>query len=143
MRMKEDNIELFINGRLKQKTTTTKDCPVAVLYVENEDFAKQQAKGLSAAENHLEVLKRAATAFFEMGFNTLEEIEQIDPQAAEEMRVDLGLQEYIYADEEEIYLGNGVSGTANLAGLEPPAAAADPGHRLQQNRPGCVSEPDT
>ena len=113
MRMREDVIEITKNGKAKPGFTLDKDCPAAVLYIENEDYAKAQAKGLSERENLIEVTRRSARAFFEMGFDTLEDLERIDPQAAEELRVDLGLEEYYEEDEDSVYIGGGVYCTPN------------------------------
>lgn len=113
MRMREDYIEWTINGKTRPGFKLDKDCPTAVLYIENTDYAKEQAKGLSEKENMTEVMKRSIQTMFETAFNDLEELEKLDPQAAEELRVDLGLEEYFTEDEDSVYLGGGVYCTPN------------------------------
>lgn len=127
MRMREETIQVIINGKKDDETITlNKENPCAILYFENSDYAKHQAKGLTEKEAKIEELKRETMLYFEIAFNHLEELERIDPDEAEELRVDLGLEEYAYTDEDEVYLGGGVYGTSNLVELKPPAAVPDP-----------------
>lgn len=113
MRMRETIIEATIDGKQQPRMVLDKECPTAIWYIENTDYAKAQAKGLSERENEIEVRKRAARAYFDSGFDELEELEKIDPQAAEELRVDLGLEEYFVEDEDSVYIGGGVYCTPN------------------------------
>lgn len=113
MRMRETIIEATIDGKPQPRMVLDKECPTAVWYIENTDYAKAQAKGLSEKENMIEVLKRSARACFDSCFDDLEELEKLDPQAAEELRVDLGLEEYFVEDEDSVYLGGGVYCTPN------------------------------
>lgn len=127
MRMREETIQVIINGKKDDETITlNKENPCAILLFVNSDYAKQQAKGLTEKEAKIEELKRETMLYFEIAFNHLEELERIDPDEAEELRVDLGLEEYAYTDEDEVYLGGGVYGTSNLVELKPPAAVPDP-----------------
>ena len=113
MRIREDVIETTKNGKPLLRFTLDKETPTAVWYIENTDFANAQAKGLSEQENEIEVLKREIRAYFETAFDDLEELERLDQQAAEEMRVDLGLEEYFVEDENSAYIGGGVYCTPN------------------------------
>lgn len=114
MRIREDVIEWTINGKARPGFKLDKDCPAAVVYIENTDYAKQNARGLSEKENMIETLKRSARAAFDSCFDDLEELEKLDPQAAEKMRVDLGLEEYFLEDETSAYLGGEVYCTPNV-----------------------------
>ena len=142
--MREDVIEMTVNGKARPGFTLDKDCPTAILYIENTDYSKAQAKGLSETENKIEVLKRSARAAFDSCFDDLEELEKLNPQAAEELRVDLGLEEYFIEDEDTVYLGGGVYCTPNalapLQGSSPVTLDAGKPVKLQgfEIKPGSI-----
>ena len=86
MKIREEVITILHDYEERAEAVLDEEVPTAVIYIENTDFARQQAAGLTKEENLVEVTKRTIEAFFETGFKTLEELKQIDPAAAAEMR---------------------------------------------------------
>lgn len=131
MKIRETTVEYTVNGIRQNGFTLSEECPVAILYIENEDIANQKAEGLTKRAATIELLKRSIETYFETGYETIDELEKLDPRAAKEIRVDLGLEEYAQLDEDEVYLGNGVYCTPNaLLPNGKPVAVPD----LQQAR---------
>lgn len=88
MKIREERITILHNGEARSDAVLDEKVPSAVIYIENTDFANRQAAGLTKRENRIEVTKRTIAAFFETAFATLDELDQIDPAAAAEMRAE-------------------------------------------------------
>ena len=96
MKIKEEKITLLHDGVVRTENVLNEEVPTAVFYIENTDFAKQKAAGLSKEENYIEAMKRSVVAFFETAFNSLDDLEDLDPEAAAELR-----ELYIADDDED------------------------------------------
>ncbi len=108
-KIKKEVIEMTVNGEPRKPLTLDGDCPSLVMYIENSDYAIQQAKGLTEEENRIEIEKRAAIAFFDSLFDTLDNLNQSAPHVAEELIEELGIEDIYYEDDEDsVYLGQGV-----------------------------------
>ena len=113
-KIKKEVIEMTVNGEPRKPLTLDGDCPSLVMYIENSDYAIQQAKGLTEEENRIEIEKRAAIAFFDSLFDTLDNLNQSAPHVAEELIEELGIEDIYYEDDEDsVYLGQGVYCTKN------------------------------
>ena len=81
--MKPDAVKISVNGKIVVDNILNEDCPSSILYIENSDFAKELAQGLTEEENLIEVQKRTADACFETWIETLVELSGLDKTAPE------------------------------------------------------------
>ncbi len=152
MRYREDVIETFINGKQNSRFILDKEYPTAASYIENRDFMKEQAKGLTEEQAQIESVKRRAIGYLDAGFYSLEELEKLSPEAADDLREQYCLLSEYYEDPDSISLGNGVYCTPNaLDALKADtldAAALAAGPDLQpvlpiSERPGAAAPDQT
>ena len=107
MKIRDEKLEIFCNGKCIDTTHLNRGYQSAVFYFENEDAAAAIAQGKTKKQAKAEYLKRAAIAHFNAAMKTAKDLMQIDADAADNL-----YEEFSAAlhpeDEDSVYLGAGV-----------------------------------
>lgn len=116
MKIRDEKIEIFCNGKCIDTTHLNRGYQSAVFYFENEDAAEELAQGKTKLQAKAGTLQRAAKALFNGALKNLNELSKLDAAAADAILA-------------EIYSGFTIAnearpgGGANLKSLEQRAAA--------------------
>ena len=89
--MKPTNVTININGRPRGRYRLDENSHDLTVYIENEEYARKEAEGLTAEENRALVLVRSILAYNHAIFQAIIDLEDIDPDAAAEVRETLGI----------------------------------------------------
>ena len=89
--MKPTNVTININGRPRGRYRLDENSHDLTVYIENEEYARKEAEGLTAEENHALVLVRSILAYNHAICQAIIDLEDIDPDAAAEVRETLGI----------------------------------------------------
>ncbi len=89
--MKPTNVTINVNGRPRGRYRLDENSHDLTVYIENEEYARKEAEGLTAEENRAFVLVRSILAYNHAIFQAIIDLEDIDPDAAAEVRETLGI----------------------------------------------------
>ena len=89
--MKPTNVTINVNGRPRGRYRLDENSHDLTVYIENEEYARKEAEGLTAEENRALVLVRSILAYNHAIFQAIIDLEDIDPDAAAEVRETLGI----------------------------------------------------
>ena len=89
--MKPTIVSIKVNGRPRGRYSLDENTHDMTVYIENEEYARKEAEGLTAEENQAQVLMRSIIAYNHAICQAIIDLEGIDPAAAAEMRDAFGL----------------------------------------------------
>ena len=89
--MKPTVVSIKVNGRPRGRYCLDENTHDLTVYIENEEYARQQADGLTAEENRVQVLMRSILAYSHAISQAIVDLEDLDPDAAAVVRDAFGL----------------------------------------------------